>query len=127
MVGRCQLLSSFGHSYRQEDGILLGCLSAPYLKSARECAHSDDGYLDSFVVSRGENRMDPADRLNGSSMAWFMLIILAGYRLQCLRPRTRRDVTSLGRYLKPKLERWVQAPTCLAECGAKSTADHHGG
>ena len=54
--------------------------------------------------------MDPADRLNGSSMARVMLIILAGYRLQRLRQRTRRDVTSLGQYLKPKLERWVQAP-----------------
>lgn len=62
VVGGCQLLSSFGHSHRQESGTLLGYLAPPYLKSARECAHSDDGYLDLFVVvslSRGKNRMNP--------------------------------------------------------------------
>jgi hypothetical protein len=47
---------------------------------------------------------------NGLRMAGAMLIILAAYRLPRLRQRIKRDVTSLGRHLEPRLKRWMQVP-----------------
>jgi hypothetical protein len=73
--------------------------------------------------------MDPADRLNGSSMPRAILVTLVAYRLQRLRQRIRRDVTSLSQHLKPKLEEWMQAPgqSVSPSVEPSLTADHQGG
>ena len=89
-------------------------MSTSYPQPARQCTYGYDGHLDLFTIVRifvtHGKVVVPTNEFDVYRMAAAMLIILAAYRIPQLRSLIRRDVASLGRHLKLKLERWMLVP-----------------